>query len=784
MGTGCAPVRRFPLPHPPLLSSLCLLLFSLPAWADVRIRIEATVDEDLRGVRGTLTVVHTDESLAFVDPLEDLPVPDYELDLYRTFPGAPNQGEVRWRQDGDTLHFETRLPKRYGDVGWTRKGLMANGAWYPQPLTADGRLPVVDWDLSIDVPDGSVGALGQVAGSPSLGWSGQGQRASLAVVPDGRITRVEGGDWHLQLLTRGKPRKVLVDNLRAQVEQLDAPTGEVWGVVVEGPLRRRLSRPGRGTAYVSDRAYRLTKGLYRMHHEPVFTGIVAATAPQPVRRDRLMLASLTATEVRKRVTEQGQRKADLLRLTRWIPMVDAALYDPEMAFQSEVFKRVHPSDRVLDDLEERFTPATAPSVVVAQLRAQLGAEVVHHLTTELSTGASLVEASEATGVEQAWWDDWARPYPVQDYTLEVRDALLTIRREAPEDAQVEAVQVLVDGQTWTKEMGPGEDVWHLDLPEAPKKVRLDPERILGQTSRWNEVRPPPIRWSLYAAIYSVQLNRGWVSAAGSVTVNRADDTHNRYRLTVATSGSDWIRGTLAWTYMLGRPLMRTTRRSALVTSLSGAWKNQSYPGNEDIPYSLVGSLAWVYNSRRTTLAPLRGQTYGLAVTAGGTPSNGGAFVRTTGHASTRIPLHPRHVLAGRVSAGWAWATEGQRRLSLGGQLKVRGIPDGLVQGDVITTGNLEYRVALVRNASIPFGLTFPADLNLAIGLDVGGGIDGDTAVGGASATTGIGVITEHLGLSPGGVMLSVSFPVWATSYEVHEDGIVDWEFFLTWGYMF
>ena len=151
------------------------------ASAAPEVRIEASVDPELRVVRGTMTVVGL-EGASWVDPLASLPIPSLEIAHVRTWPGRPERGSVVWEQEGCcTLTFEARLPHRWEDLGWTRRhGLFANGSWYPQPIV-DGTLPVVHWQVDVDLPPETTGALGDSVGRGHVRWDGFADRASLAV---------------------------------------------------------------------------------------------------------------------------------------------------------------------------------------------------------------------------------------------------------------------------------------------------------------------------------------------------------------------------------------------------------------------------------------------------------------------------------------------------------------------------------------------------------------------------------------------------------------------------
>ena len=191
-------------------SVLAGLLLPLAAWAtDPLVVIDARINDDLTVVQGTLRVTGPTR-FKVVDPLALLPEPEDDRTLFRTYPGLPERGSVRFVQvDHNTWAFTTLLPRRHGDVG-TQPGraLFANGAWYPQPRTADG-LPRALWRVRVELPEGVTGAVGDVAGTDVVEWVGAGERASLAAMRRGRLTPVRHEGVELVLLTRGKARRPL-----------------------------------------------------------------------------------------------------------------------------------------------------------------------------------------------------------------------------------------------------------------------------------------------------------------------------------------------------------------------------------------------------------------------------------------------------------------------------------------------------------------------------------------------------------------------------------------------
>ncbi len=322
---------------------LAVLALLAAAAAQPVITITAEVSPHLRTISGTMTL---SEPMPLTDPLGRLPEPPDNLQLQRTYPGAANTGSVTWTGTTE-LTFETTLPKRWGAIGWTPKhGAFANGGWYPQP---EG-LPISDWTVELSVPEGSMAVVGQSWGGGTLTWSGTGDRVSMAVLPRGRATPLDVDGVDAVLLTRGKPRAALVRELNNQLDRVRPAQDRYLGVVVEAPLRRRLSRGGLGVAYVSDRAWRVSPGLHRYHHIAATRGVVSGllAIPDPFERD----VAAAALSVRHASKLKGAHARDTLRWAQWIPTIDALLNDRRMPFVADVLEDAHPGDPVRDDIAE------------------------------------------------------------------------------------------------------------------------------------------------------------------------------------------------------------------------------------------------------------------------------------------------------------------------------------------------------------------------------------------------------------------------------------------------
>jgi hypothetical protein len=352
------------------------------------IEIRARVSPDLQEIRGTITVSGVG-SLYMVDPLSRWPEPEDDRQRLRTYPGRPEQGRVRFVQVGPgQWEFNTWLPRRYGDVGWRpNRALYANGGWYPQPLVA-GRVLASAWKVSVTLPESALGALGTSVGGGELRWSGQAERASLAVLADGVQTRTEAAGVSLTLLTRNTPRRTWLKRPAALLSAA-RPSGHTLATtMVEAPLRRRLARPGAGVAFVSDRAWRLSPGLRRYHDRAVTRALIASALDNPDSEARAVAAEILA--------RQAPVATDLLRRFRWNPAVDAILNDQTLPYWGDILGPGPTADPVQDDLLEVWDPVPPISSTVAA--AELGLdEGARSFAQSLAAGRTVAEAWAEVG---------------------------------------------------------------------------------------------------------------------------------------------------------------------------------------------------------------------------------------------------------------------------------------------------------------------------------------------------------------------------------------------------
>ena len=738
------------------------------------------MSDDLRTITGTLTGP-PGAPITLADPLALLPDAPDDRTTFRTWPGKPERGTIVWESAGEgTWTFTTELPRRYGSLGvLPRRGLWANGGWYPQPLI-DGAVPVADWSAEVTLPEGVVGVVGDVAGEGALAWSGTGERVALAGLLRGRIDTLavppsEGSAGATITLLEDGPERRGRDEQLGQLFDgswtLDAPARVT---VVESRQLRRLVRAAPGTLFLSDRAFRMSFRLGRYHRAAVARGLLEASLPVEDPWGRAVAADAMARAWRE--AAEARAAEDLLRFGAWIPEIDSLLYDGSVPFVGELFFETFPADPLADDLLELFQPRTPGQVVSVKLDDRYGAGSALALASALVDGEPLEDAAGRLGFAL---DPWRAPYPEQDYTLTVSGAEVTVVREAPAQAPAEPVVLEVDGErlSWLAGPGPDAETWTLD--SAPDRVRLDPDKHLAQTDyvseRW------PARWTSVFTFfpYNINLSDQTFSAAAGATIRKQYDTHNLFDISAFTDPVNLAGATLTWRYAVGRLLDRRSRPHRLYLSATPALLNPSYRPTTDGRYALGAGIAWRYDDRVDYHFPLEGKGFYAGAGAGFVPGGDQRWASLSGGAEGVWSPHPRHSFAGELRSGLAAGEVEHRLLGLGGASNLRSVQVGEAVGDWRAVGKGEYRVAVIRNASVPMWLLWGSELQLTVGaeagvmgdarLEDGGRVERAQAVGWTAGISGIGDLLgarpTMLGVTAAGLLyadpvaLEADFPV-------------------------
>lgn len=179
------------------------------------------------------------------------------------------------------------------------------------------------------------------------------------------------------------------------------------------------------------------------------------------------------------------------------------------------------------------------------------------------------------------------------------------------------------------------------------------------------------------------------------------------------------------------------------------------------------SVDYTWDSR-TGDAPLRGHRYSVGVSGGIVPGYSIDWANIQVGAVQLVPIDPRQVLAIRGSAGWAIGGFANRLLPLGGADAVRGAPLDAVLANERLVGNLEYRLAVLRNASIPLPLLWVTGLEIAPGVEAGVAWTGQELYSAVSGTLGVHTVTDAFGIRPVSAGVTAAVPVWTGGFHAEE----------------
>lgn len=726
---------------------------------------------DLQSIVGE--VVATDmDGIRLVDALSRLPVPQDDVLLRRTFPFAAEQGWVDIRETRPGRYsFIALLPRRYGATGMVPgHGLFANGLWHPQPV-AGGAPAVVDWAVRVQLPPGMTGVLNGAVAEGTLEWTGAAERLALAVVPKARTVALDVHDAPMVLVDHGPARP-------ARDVRLEAIAQAAWGlaappelVVIEAPLRRRLVRPGPGVLFVSDRALRLTGGLWQFHIPALQRGIIEAALDVRDPRARAIAAAALAADRKP----EGELR-DRLGWASWIPEVDSLLYDGRLPFYEDAFGEVWPPDRVPDDLGEVLDRTTPALALVRRMDALIGAGTSLRVAGSLTAGASLDDALARAGVPPGLVSTW-RPWPEPQFlSVSVSEgdgegAVVEVTRAGPGADVAEPITLDVDGQrfVWDAPAGPG--TFRQPVAARPERVAVDPVGSVHQPQRDDDRWPRPVTVTAAFFPYEINVRGGGLSAAAWVSLRRQYSTRWRLDASIDTGPEDVIGGTLGAVRYLGPLQDRRNRPFRFSFGAGPSLLDPDFRPVADRAISLDGYAGLAWDTRVDRLFPRRGHRLFLGGSGGVVPGQS-AWSRMAAGGVLVVPIGGRMALASRAGAAVAQGDVAHRLLQLGGSGNVQGLRPDVSVGTARATGGTELRWQALRHVSVPMPLMWLSDIQFHVGLETGTlraiaaecGPDGatcwHTALGGSG---GLLATADVLGARPTSLGVWFASPLWLSA---------------------
>ena len=747
-----------------LLVALLVQIAGAQEGVEVAIVVVAVASEGpAPTVSGTLAVtcrrdnidVPCPPTFTLVDPLPLLWTDASDpLTVLRRFPARPDPGAMTFNTSSLSTSFTTRLPHRFGDVGWSgparAPSLSGNGGWYPQ-LLDDGRVVVADWDVTVSYASGAgtgVLVVNGTVGEGTVRWSGLADRAALAVIPRGRVHHEP--DSAITLVTRPglTPTSAAVGR-----RLLEGASPGVPVTLVQDRDLLHLARAAPGMVYLSDHTFRLL-WLFRPYHQrAVRQAMIEATTPLPSGWDRAFVADATA---------RALPAPDLRRTLGWLtwnPVVDALLNDGTLPFYGDIFSEAFPEDPPLLDLFEGRIPARAAS---RQLDDLLGPGAALAESRRLLTDVTKVRSSVLFGSEDpvpgAVRDGWLARYDVdQDYAIVTERGDPTgVARTAQVNAPTEVVLVTADGVTTPWVTGEGSVNLPLSDTRAVSIASSNIAESQGANNRW------PSRWDVLLAggADGFSPTQGNVDLWGSLLLRPHGDTHHRAIGILAHDEQDIASVSVGYILAFGPLVNRQSRALRLVVLGESAYLDPNFRPTDTGAIAVGGYLSWAWETRSE--ASLSGHRYGAQVSGGFVPGSENRWSAAGISATQLVPLHPRHILALRAKAGWASGDVEHRLLTLGGPGDLRSLPADLYLANQKLVANLEYRWAVFRNAQVPLPLLWLTELQIVPGVEYGFGQTNDsTQFSATGATLALHSITDTLGVRPTLFGVTLAAPLWS-----------------------
>jgi hypothetical protein len=695
---------------------LIWLIFALlPAWG-AKVSLVARLRPDLQTVEGELTLTDGD-GLHFVDALSLLPVPTDDVLSRRTFPRAAESGWLRLSPRGpDRMSFTAVLPRRYDAAGYVPgHGLFMNGLWHPMVMEGD-HLAVVDWEVRLTLPPGTTGVLNGSVSTGEVIWGGRADRLSLAVLEDAEVSTLEQSAGSVTLVQRGRARERRDLRLSELIEVGWPGPGAPHVVIVEAPLRRRLSRAGPGMLFLSDRALRLSGPLWRYHSAATLEGVIQAGLPlsDPWWRAFAAAALLPADD--KSVRE-------LLGWVRWIPEVDALLYDGRLPFYSDVMGETWPGDPVHDDPAELFAPSTPARAAARNLDLRHGPGTAARLAGLLLQGASPGVAATGAGLSIEEVSAMRQPTPASDLALRVEERpeggwQVAVDRPGAIGAPATPVELEVNGQRQRIELGVGTPAYVRVEPARPASVAVDPRQLSPDPNPSNNRWPRP--WTVVAAIfpYELSLNSGRISAEANLVFRRRYATRWSLWTSLSTDPEDLLGLDVGATYAFGPLKDRRSRPFHLWFGGGPSLLDPAFRPTDDGAIAIGAYTGASWDTRVDDEFPRHGHRLSLSFGGGAVPG-GDEWGSAHLNAVQLLPLGGRAALALRAGAGVAEGGVEHRLLSLGGSSNLQGVPVDAVLGDTRLIGAAELRYQVFRGLSVPLPLVWLADVQLLGGAEAG-----------------------------------------------------------------
>jgi hypothetical protein len=335
---------------------------------------------------------------------------------------------------------------------------------------------------------------------------------------------------------------------------------------------------------------------------------------------------------------------------------------------------------------------------------------------------------------------------------------------APETAPRESVTIRLgkDTRQWLTTTGSDE----LVIPLEQTPVRIDPQGVTKQLSRANDVWPRPFSLTTAAAIYTLNLRRGYVEAFAAVWLRRAHNSRHIGSFILSTDRENQFNSTIGYTHQFGEPITGTARSHRVGLSVRSALLNPNFAEVSNHRITTESTLSWRWSTRDDDIFPRRGHSVGASGGGGFSPGTDKRWWSVGSSATKLLSPHPRHVLALRGSLAIAQSDLEHRLLDMGGPAALRSLPTAKWLTTSRAVGMLEYRHAILRDLSVPLLLAWGSELQITAGLECGAGHYDGAQMEACGTTAGLAGVGDGLGGIEQLVGLTAGWPLWAHEIDV------------------
>lgn len=687
------------------------------------------------------------------------------------------------------LFYEIVVPNHYSCFSSVRGNMYLNGAMYPLPVDYEEGRRVIGLDGGMmEVETSQSGAEdGRTLIVPNSfgyitrrGVNGEGRlladvREVGIFLADYREFRFEGGEtgptFFFEKISRRQRKKIEVTIkavgafLRSRHPELLEELNDL--IIIEAPLRKRVSFFTPYGVIVSDRIFESIKVFQTQHEESLIESLFSHLASTRAKGSRV-LSKVYAEFVAKILTDEFREYTEMkiknLRKTikpvTFIPTFGRIYYDKDLPFARSYISTVYRFGIPGEDFPSpEYGRITGDSIyrVVKSYTPDLDPA---HVQREYFRGRDLLAILARWGLDQDFADlqrkDKRNDYRVRSILKSNGRNEITLEN-TNENAPREVVRVLIDMDDGTRR----DLKWDTrerevtlvveTLPEiGVKNVIIDPDLVMEDTDRSNNFLKKPTRVTLHSTRFSYEFNTGDISASALINFKKAYDERNSYFLNLQTGDTS---SSVRFDY---RRALRVRPVGGLFGQAGLQYSRQRnlIPSEENV---VDGIIALDYSSPEYPFYPA-GDIRAFASFASSFYGRNGSkkFYTAIGRVVKYFPLDLKNTIATKLDGGVVWGDVFRDRLlDLGGRSRIRGIKSGDVRVENLLVGTVEFRhmVTIDLNLELPLGLYALHGLSTHLFFDGGTGENPSLPPGekeGIRGSAGLGLFLfgNFLGIAP------------------------------------